>query len=176
MSFLYSNPNALSPYLKSRKNLYSEEGWNKIVERLQSSCTLYIGNLSFTTTEEQLYALFSKIASVKRVILGKNRFNGKACGFCFVDYYTPEDTKSALKYLNNMKLDGKTIRVDQDPGFEEGRQFGRGKHGGQVREEHRTDYDSKRGGWGHGDTYRPKRKRNFNSGGKRPQYKERKYK
>ena len=44
----------------------------------------------------------------------------------------------------------KKVRADMDPGFEEGRQYGRGKSGGQVREDHRTDYDEQRGGWGSG--------------------------
>lgn len=40
------------------------------------------------------------------------------------------------------------IRVDWDAGFIEGRQYGRGKTGGQVRDEYRTDYDAGRGGYG----------------------------
>jgi nuclear cap-binding protein subunit 2 len=45
-------------------------------------------------------------------------------------------------------LDERVIRADLDPGFEEGRQYGRGKSGGQVRDELRTEYDVGRGGWG----------------------------
>lgn len=41
------------------------------------------------------------------------------------------------------------IRADLDPGYKEGRQYGRGKSGGQVRDEYREDFDSGRGGWGH---------------------------
>ena len=40
------------------------------------------------------------------------------------------------------------MRTDWDAGFVEGRQFGRGKSGGQVRDEYRTDYDAGRGGYG----------------------------
>ena len=40
------------------------------------------------------------------------------------------------------------IRTDYDAGFTEGRQYGRGKSGGQVRDEYRTDYDAGRGGYG----------------------------
>jgi len=45
-------------------------------------------------------------------------------------------------------LDDRPIRVDFDWGFEEGRQWGRGRSGGQVRDEYRTDYDPGRGGYG----------------------------
>merc|ERR1719183_3154637 len=50
--------------------------------------------------------------------------------------------------INGCKLDDRITRVDWDGGFVEGRQYGRGRSGGQVREEYRTDYDPGRGGWG----------------------------
>ena len=55
------------------------------------------------------------------------------CGFCFVSYFTRKDAESAVKYINGSMMDGRSIRVDHDWGFVEGRQFGRGKTGGQVR-------------------------------------------
>ena len=74
-----------------------------------------------------------------------------------------------MRYISGTKLDERIIRCDLDLGYREGRQFGRGKSGGQVcgiqrapgilnadvlhslqqvRDEHRTDYDPGRGGWG----------------------------
>lgn len=53
-----------------------------------------------------------------------------------------------MKYVSGTKLDERIIRCDLDLGYREGRQFGRGKSGGQVRDEHRQDYDPGRGGWG----------------------------
>ena len=53
-----------------------------------------------------------------------------------------------MKYLGGTKLDERIIRTDLDPGFEEGRQYGRGKSGGQVRDEYREDFDEGRGGLG----------------------------
>mmetsp|Transcript_22302 Transcript_22302/g.34944 ORF Transcript_22302/g.34944 Transcript_22302/m.34944 type:complete len:134 (-) Transcript_22302:62-463(-) len=47
-----------------------------------------------------------------------------------------------------MRLDDRTIRIDRDWGFVEGRQYGRGKSGGQVRDEYRMDFDLGRGGFG----------------------------
>jgi nuclear cap-binding protein subunit 2 len=64
-------------------------------------------------------------------------------------YYHRSDALDCMKYTNGTKLDERVIRCDLDPGFKEGRQFGRGRSGGQVRDEYRTEYDVGRGGWGH---------------------------
>ncbi len=53
-----------------------------------------------------------------------------------------------MKYIGGTKLDERIVRTDLDPGFEEGRQYGRGKSGGQVRDEYREDFDEGRGGLG----------------------------
>jgi nuclear cap-binding protein subunit 2 len=96
------------------------------------SGTVYVGKLSFDTTEERIHELFSKVGYIKQIIMGLDRFTGNYCGFCFVIYYDPQDAVNALKYLNGTKLDGGEIQIDLDPGFEEGRQFGRGRNGGQA--------------------------------------------
>ncbi|KAH7160000.1 hypothetical protein B0J13DRAFT_540130 [Dactylonectria estremocensis] len=115
---------------------------------LANATTLYVGNLSFYTTEEQVYELFSKCGEIKRLVMGLDRFNKTPCGFCFVEYYTHQDALDCMKYIGGTKLDERVIRTDLDPGFEEGRQYGRGKSGGQVRDEYREDFDEGRGGVG----------------------------
>jgi nuclear cap-binding protein subunit 2 len=80
--------------------------------------------------------------------MGLDRFNKTPCGFCFVEYYTKQDALDCMKFIGGTKLDERIIRTDLDPGFEEGRQYGRGKSGGQVRDEYREDYDEGRGGLG----------------------------
>jgi len=50
------------------------------------SRVIYVGNLSFYTTEDQIYALFSKCGAIERVIMGLNRVTKTPCGFCFVMY------------------------------------------------------------------------------------------
>ncbi|KIJ16888.1 hypothetical protein PAXINDRAFT_74697 [Paxillus involutus ATCC 200175] len=127
---------------------------SKQQDLLSKSTTLYIGNLSFYTTEEQIYELFTKCASpedgggIKRIIMGLDRNTRTPCGFCFVEYYTHAEALASMKYVSGTKLDERIIRCDLDLGYKEGRQFGRGKSGGQVRDEHRQDYDPGRGGWG----------------------------
>ena len=100
---------------------------------LGQSTTLYVGNLSFYTTEEQIHELFNRAGDVKRIIMGLDRNKKTPCGFCFVEYYTRLDAETAMRYINGSRLDARLIRSDWDAGFVEGRQYGRGKSGGQVR-------------------------------------------
>ncbi len=53
---------------------------------------MYVGNLSFYTTEEQIHELFSKAGEVKRIIMGLDRFKKTPCGFCFVESVCHLDT------------------------------------------------------------------------------------
>jgi len=119
------------------------------VEGLKNKATtLYVGNLSFYTTEEQIYELFSKCGEIKRIIMGLDRNKKTPCGFCFVEYFAHDGADNCMKHLNQTKLDDRIIRTDWDLGFSEGRQYGRGKLGGQIRDEYRADYDAGRGGFG----------------------------
>lgn len=54
-----------------------------------------------------------------------------------------------MRFVSGTKLDERVIRCDLDPGYRDGRQYGRGRSGGQVRDEYRQEYDAGRGGWGH---------------------------
>ena len=64
--------------------------------------------------------------------MGLDSIKRTPCGFCFVSYFTRKDAEAAVKYINGSMMDGRAIRVDHDWGFVEGRQFGRGRSGGQV--------------------------------------------
>jgi len=119
-----------------------------IDDKLANATTLYVGNLSFYTTEEQIHELFSKCGEIKRLVMGLDRFQKTPCGFCFVEYYTHQDALDCMKYIGGTKLDERVIRTDLDEGFVEGRQYGRGKSGGQVRDEYREEFDPGRGGYG----------------------------
>jgi len=91
--------------------------------------------------------------------MGLDRFQKTPCGFCFVEYQTHQQAVDCMRFINGTKLDERLVRTDLDPGFKEGRQYGRGRSGGQVsgtlnstkwqvRDEYRKDYDPSRGGWG----------------------------
>ena len=107
---------------------------------MYKSKTLYVGNLSFFTTELQIEHVFNSVGPVKRVIMGLNNVTKTPCGFCFVEYYTHECASAALKYISGTVCDGKIIRCDLDAGFKQGRQYGRGSSGGQARDDRRQSY------------------------------------
>nr|XP_009774544.1 PREDICTED: nuclear cap-binding protein subunit 2-like [Nicotiana sylvestris] len=110
-------------------------------DALLKSTTVYVGNMSFYTTEEQVYELFSRAGEIKKIVMGLDKNSKTPCGFCFVMFYSRDDTEDSVKYISGTILDDRPIRVDFDWGFQEGRQWGRGRSGGQVRDEYRTDYD-----------------------------------
>jgi nuclear cap-binding protein subunit 2 len=116
------------------------------VDALHGSSTLYVGNLSFYTTELQIYETFSRVGPIKRIIMGLNRETKTPCGFCFVEYFTHEHARECLKFISGTMCDDRIIRCELDGGFKQGRQFGRGASGGQIRDERRTDIDFGRGG------------------------------
>lgn len=138
----------VSPYLLERKRFYTEDKWNALLDQLAQSCTIYVGNLSFYTTEEQLLELFTRVGPVRRLIMGLNALDKTPCGFAFVIFETHAAALSAQRFISATSVDERVIRADLDPGFEEGRQFGRSKKsGGQRRDDYRADYDPGRGGF-----------------------------
>lgn len=64
-------------------------------------------------------------------------------------FYTHAEAVDCMRLVSGTKLDERIIRCDLDPGYKEGRQYGRGRSGGQVRDEYRQEFDAGRGGWGH---------------------------
>ena len=54
--------------------------------QLLVSTTLYVGNMSFYTSEEQIHELFSRCGDVKRIVMGLDKYKKTPCGFCFVEY------------------------------------------------------------------------------------------
>lgn len=144
MASLFKDQSKISQY-RDRRFPGTQEDFE---QTLLKSTTVYIGNMSFYTTEEQVYELFTRAGEIKRIIMGLDKNSKTPCGFCFVLYYSREDAEDAVKYISGTILDDRPIRVDFDWGFQEGRQWGRGRSGGQVRDEYRTDYDPGRGGYG----------------------------
>mmetsp|Transcript_12131 Transcript_12131/g.26938 ORF Transcript_12131/g.26938 Transcript_12131/m.26938 type:complete len:250 (-) Transcript_12131:57-806(-) len=143
MAHLYQELTPQTQYFD--KKSFTKEKW---LACIKVSRTLYVGNLSFYTTEEQIHELFSKCGEVKKVVMGLNRFKKSPCGFCFVEYFTHEQAAQAVNLLNKTNFDERMIRVDWDAGIVEGRQFGRGESGDQWRDDFRDDDDPARGGQG----------------------------
>jgi nuclear cap-binding protein subunit 2 len=137
---LYKLPKKKQEYYDKRSKLSEKEYFSK----QKKSKTLYVGNLTAYTKEETLFRIFSMVGPIDRLILGLNKKFMIPCGFCFVIYFTREDAQRAINLLNKTLLDGNVIRVDFDIGFSEGRQYGRGYQGGQVRDEVKRKSDYKR--------------------------------
>jgi len=104
----------VSEYYDRRSGLTRED----YLDRLKVSSTLYVGNLSFKTMENQLLEIFNQCGVVINLVMGLNKKTYQNCGFCFVEYSRRQDAAIAVELLNKVMIDGRMIRVDWDYGFE----------------------------------------------------------
>jgi len=74
---------------------------------------LYVGSLSYETTEDSLKELFSKAGTVSSVSVIMDKFSGKSKGFGFVEMSSEEEAKKAIEMFNGKELDGRNIVVDE---------------------------------------------------------------
>lgn len=82
---------------------------------------LYVGNLSYSTTDESLKAFFEQAGEVEEAVVIKDRNNpDRSRGFGFVTMKTEEGAKKAVETLNGQELDGRQIRVNEARSREEG--------------------------------------------------------
>lgn len=102
------------------------------------STRLFVGNLSYQTTEDDLRQLFAGVANVTSVTVVTERDSGRSKGFGFVEMATPEDAQKAIGELNGQSLHNRTIRVDlARPREERGPGGPRGPRGERDREHRR---------------------------------------
>lgn len=88
---------------------------------------LYVGNLSFSTTEDELRTLFAKAGTTTSVELIKDRSTGNSKGFAFVQMSTQAEAESAIKMFNGYSLGNREIKVNlARPKEESGRGGGYG--------------------------------------------------
>lgn len=73
---------------------------------------LYVGNLSYDTTEDGLREKFAEFGSVVAVEMIKDRDTGRAKGFAFVTMTTQEEAENAIKMLNGKMLDNRELKVN----------------------------------------------------------------
>jgi len=74
---------------------------------------LFIGNLSFDTTDEALKELFSQAGNVKTANIVKNKFSGRSRGFGFIEMETDAEATKAIELLNNKEVEGRQISVSE---------------------------------------------------------------
>ncbi|MGW8368475.1 MAG: RNA recognition motif domain-containing protein [Gammaproteobacteria bacterium] len=94
---------------------------------------LYVGNLSFTTTEETLRSKFAELGVVDSVNLISNRDTGESRGFGFVEMGTDAEASKAIAELNGAELDGRALKVNEAKPQEKRSNSDRGGFGGRGR-------------------------------------------
>ena len=72
---------------------------------------IYIGNLSFSTTDDKLKAIFSEFGEIESVKVITDRFSGRSKGFGFIEMPSNSEADRAIKALNGNRLDGNFIKV-----------------------------------------------------------------
>jgi RNA recognition motif-containing protein len=105
--------------------------WKSFGEN-QLSKKMYVGNLSFQATEEQVRDLFTPYGTVDSVTMITDRMSGQFRGFCFVEMETSA-ANAAISALDSHELDGRTLKVNEAKPREErggGQRNGGGSRGG----------------------------------------------
>ena len=77
------------------------------------STKLYVGNLSFDTTENDLQDMFAAIAPVTEVSLIMDRMTNRSRGFGFVTMATPEGAQAAIQELSGKNIQGRNLTVNE---------------------------------------------------------------
>ena len=94
---------------------------------------LYVGNLSFSTTEAQLRDLFAAHGEVASAALVMDRETGRPRGFGFVEFNDDGQARAAINALNGKNFDGRDLTVNEAKPREGGGGGGRGGFGGGNR-------------------------------------------
>ena len=96
-----------------------------------SNSKLYVGNMSFKTTEDELRQAFGQFGSVTDVYVAMDKMTGRPRGFAFVTMGTAEESKAAAEKLNGTDLGGRALTVNEArPKEERSGGFGGGGGGG----------------------------------------------
>jgi RNA recognition motif-containing protein len=81
---------------------------------------LYVGNLSFNTTETELRDAFGQFGSLTDVYIANDRETGRPRGFAFVTFSTDTEAKAAAEKMNGVDLGGRQLTVNEARPKEEG--------------------------------------------------------
>jgi cold-inducible RNA-binding protein len=82
-------------------------------EKMECSVNIYIGNVSFDTTEEQLRQAFESYGEVSAVNIISDRDTGRPRGFAFVEMSVRDNAIAAISGLNGREMNGRTLNVGQ---------------------------------------------------------------
>ena len=90
---------------------------------------LYVGNLAYTVTSDDLQQLFSQAGKVESVAVISDKFSGQSKGFGFVEMASGGDAANAIKTFDGTELKGRNIKVNEAKPRESS--FGGGNRGGK---------------------------------------------
>lgn len=74
---------------------------------------VYVGNLSFKISEEDLKKLFESFGEIVEITLIKDKFSGRSKGFGFVTFAKDDDANKAIKEMNGKEIEGRQIKVNE---------------------------------------------------------------
>ncbi len=113
---------------------------------------LFVGNLPYSATEQQLEELFAPHGEIREIKLIIDRVTGRSKGIAFVEFVNEEDAQKAIEAVNGVELDGRAlvVNVARPPAP---RQFGGGDRGG-FGGGSRGGFGGGRGGYGNKPSYR----------------------
>ncbi len=111
---------------------------------------LYVGNLSFNTTETDLQDLFAQAGPVQEVTLMQDKFTGKSRGFAFVTMTSDADAQKAITEFNGKTVEGRPLTVNEARPREARPPGGGGGYGGGGRGGGGGGYGGGGGGYGGG--------------------------
>ena len=92
---------------------------------------IYVGNLSFNATEEDLKTAFGAFGSVSSASIIKDKFSGESRGFGFVEMPNQAEAQAAIDGLNGQDLNGRALNVNEAKPRTEGGRSGGGRPGGR---------------------------------------------
>ena len=89
---------------------------------------LYVGNLNFDTTDEELENAFSEFGEIVSTLVVRDRASGRSKGFGFVEFAQEADAQKARESMDGKELSGRALRVDEarEPRNRDQRSRGRG--------------------------------------------------
>jgi cold-inducible RNA-binding protein len=111
------------------------------------STKLYVGNLAFQTTSEELQDLFAQAGTVESASVVEDRMTGRSRGFAFVEMSTKEEAASAIEQFDGKEVGGRALKVNEAKPRENRGGGGRGFGG------NRGGYGGDRNGGGRGGNY-----------------------
>ena len=74
---------------------------------------LFVGGISWDTTEDSLKAFFEQVGKVATATIIKDKYTGRSKGFGFIEMSSDEEAKAAIEKLNGQALDGRTLVVNE---------------------------------------------------------------